>query len=43
MGGEPARTPLGELGYAAMADVPSWQALPPQALGPDLLWQLTTT
>jgi len=42
MGGEPARTPLGELGYAAMADVPSWQALPPQALGPDLLWQLTT-
>ncbi|MCP9943056.1 bifunctional diaminohydroxyphosphoribosylaminopyrimidine deaminase/5-amino-6-(5-phosphoribosylamino)uracil reductase RibD [Cyanobium sp. ATX 6E8] len=42
MGGEPARTPLGELGYSAMAEVPAWPAHPPLALGPDLLWRLTT-
>ncbi|MCP9891884.1 bifunctional diaminohydroxyphosphoribosylaminopyrimidine deaminase/5-amino-6-(5-phosphoribosylamino)uracil reductase RibD [Cyanobium sp. Aljojuca 7D2] len=42
MGGEPARTPLGELGYGAMAEVPLWPAQPPLALGSDLLWRLTT-
>jgi diaminohydroxyphosphoribosylaminopyrimidine deaminase/5-amino-6-(5-phosphoribosylamino)uracil reductase len=41
MGGQPARTPLGELGYGAMAEVPLWHAQPPQALGRDLLWRLT--
>lgn len=42
MGGEPARTPLGELGYGAMAEVPLWPSQPPQTLGPDLVWRLTT-
>ncbi len=41
MGGQPARTPLGELGYGAMDEVPIWRTLPPQALGPDLLWRLS--
>jgi diaminohydroxyphosphoribosylaminopyrimidine deaminase/5-amino-6-(5-phosphoribosylamino)uracil reductase len=40
MGGLPARTPLGELGFTAMAQVPSWQALEPEALGDDWLWRL---
>ncbi len=40
MGGLPARTPLDELGYSAMAEVPLWSAQPPQVLGPDLLWRL---
>jgi diaminohydroxyphosphoribosylaminopyrimidine deaminase/5-amino-6-(5-phosphoribosylamino)uracil reductase len=41
LGGQPARTPLGELGFTAMADVPSWTSQPPQVLGSDLLWRLT--
>ena len=40
MGGTPARTPLGELGFEHMDQVPSWQALPPATLGSDLLWRL---
>jgi diaminohydroxyphosphoribosylaminopyrimidine deaminase/5-amino-6-(5-phosphoribosylamino)uracil reductase len=40
MGGAPARTPLGELGFQHMDQVPSWQALPPATLGSDLLWRL---
>ncbi|MGC5195495.1 bifunctional diaminohydroxyphosphoribosylaminopyrimidine deaminase/5-amino-6-(5-phosphoribosylamino)uracil reductase RibD [Aphanothece microscopica] len=40
MGGTPARTPLGDLGFTSMEQVPAWQATPPRGLGPDLLWQL---
>jgi diaminohydroxyphosphoribosylaminopyrimidine deaminase/5-amino-6-(5-phosphoribosylamino)uracil reductase len=40
MGGLAARTPLGELGFTAMAQVPNWQTLAPQALGDDWLWRL---
>lgn len=40
MGGDPARTPLGELGHTAMDAVASWSAEPPQALGGDWLWRL---
>jgi len=42
MGGQPARTPLGELGFTSMAQVRSWQAQGPQHLGSDLLWQLSS-
>ena len=42
MGGQPARTPLGELGFTSMAQVRSWQAQAPQRLGSDLLWQLSS-
>ncbi len=41
LGGTPARTPLGELGFTAMAEVPIWQAQAPEPLGPDWLWRLT--
>jgi len=40
MGGLAARTPLGELGFTAMAQAPNWQTLAPQALGDDWLWRL---
>ena len=40
MGGTPARTPLGELGFEHMDQVPGWQALAPVSLGADLLWRL---
>jgi diaminohydroxyphosphoribosylaminopyrimidine deaminase/5-amino-6-(5-phosphoribosylamino)uracil reductase len=40
MGGLAARTPLGELGFTTMAQVPNWQTLAPQALGDDWLWRL---
>lgn len=40
LGGLAARTPLGDLGLERMADVPSWDGLALQRLGPDLLWQL---
>ena len=40
MGGLPARTPLGELGFEHMDQVPGWQALAPVSLGADLLWRL---
>lgn len=40
LGGDPARTPLGDLGLERMADVPSWDSFALQRLGPDLLWQL---
>jgi diaminohydroxyphosphoribosylaminopyrimidine deaminase/5-amino-6-(5-phosphoribosylamino)uracil reductase len=40
MGGQPARTPLGELGFTSMAQVRSWQGLEPEALGDDWLWRL---
>jgi diaminohydroxyphosphoribosylaminopyrimidine deaminase/5-amino-6-(5-phosphoribosylamino)uracil reductase len=42
MGGQPARTPLGELGFTSMAQVRSWQAQVPRHLGSDLLWQLNS-
>jgi len=42
MGGQPARTPLGELGFTSMAQVRSWQAQAPRHLGSDLLWQLSS-
>ena len=41
LGGQPARTPLGELGFMAMAEVPNWSSQPVQTLGPDLLWRLS--
>ncbi|MFM7677165.1 MAG: bifunctional diaminohydroxyphosphoribosylaminopyrimidine deaminase/5-amino-6-(5-phosphoribosylamino)uracil reductase RibD [Synechococcus sp.] len=40
MGGLPARTPLDELGYTAMEQVPHWLGDPPRSLGDDLLWRL---
>jgi diaminohydroxyphosphoribosylaminopyrimidine deaminase/5-amino-6-(5-phosphoribosylamino)uracil reductase len=40
MGGLPSRTPLGEMGYGTMAEVPLWQAQAPKPLGRDWLWQL---
>jgi len=40
LGGLPARTPLGELGFIALDQLPPWQAAMPQHLGADLLWML---
>jgi len=40
MGGTPARTPVGDLGFTAMSQVPSWRSRGLQQLGSDLLWQL---
>ena len=40
LGGTAARTPLGELGFTSLEQLPSWQAAPPTRLGSDLLWEL---
>jgi len=40
LGGMPARTPLGDLGYTAMDQLTPWQSAAPQPLGADLLWTL---
>jgi diaminohydroxyphosphoribosylaminopyrimidine deaminase/5-amino-6-(5-phosphoribosylamino)uracil reductase len=40
MGGTAARTPLGELGFTAMDQVPLWSGGAPQPLGHDWLWRL---
>ncbi|MEO1003432.1 MAG: bifunctional diaminohydroxyphosphoribosylaminopyrimidine deaminase/5-amino-6-(5-phosphoribosylamino)uracil reductase RibD [Cyanobacteria bacterium J06638_7] len=40
LGGTPARTAVGDLGFTAMDQVSAWQGGAPKALGPDLLWQL---
>jgi diaminohydroxyphosphoribosylaminopyrimidine deaminase/5-amino-6-(5-phosphoribosylamino)uracil reductase len=40
LGGLPARTPLGDLGFTAMAQVPCWPEGTVQRLGADLLWCL---
>jgi len=40
LGGQPARTPLGDLGLSAIDQLPPWQAAAPQRLGADLLWTL---
>jgi len=40
MGGAAARTPLGELGFTAMDQVPLWGGGAPQPLGHDWLWRL---
>ena len=40
LGGVPARTPLGDLGFTALDQLPTWQAPAPQRLGADLLWRL---
>ncbi|TVS06386.1 MAG: bifunctional diaminohydroxyphosphoribosylaminopyrimidine deaminase/5-amino-6-(5-phosphoribosylamino)uracil reductase RibD [Cyanobium sp. PLM2.Bin73] len=40
MGGTPARTPVGDLGFTAMSQVPSWRSQDPHKLGSDLLWEL---
>ena len=40
LGGTPARTPLGELGFTSLEQLPNWQATPPLRLGTDLLWKL---
>jgi diaminohydroxyphosphoribosylaminopyrimidine deaminase/5-amino-6-(5-phosphoribosylamino)uracil reductase len=41
LGGTPARTPLGDLGLEALPQVPGWPTAARQALGADLLWQLS--
>ena len=40
LGGAAARTPLGDLGLTAMAQVGTWSEQDLQRLGPDLLWWL---
>jgi diaminohydroxyphosphoribosylaminopyrimidine deaminase/5-amino-6-(5-phosphoribosylamino)uracil reductase len=40
LGGLPARTPLAELGFTAMAQVRPWIAQSPRPLGGDWLWRL---
>lgn len=40
LGGQAARTPLGELGLEEVNDARLWHSDGLQALGPDLLWQL---
>jgi diaminohydroxyphosphoribosylaminopyrimidine deaminase / 5-amino-6-(5-phosphoribosylamino)uracil reductase len=40
LGGVPARTPLGDLGFTALDQLPMWQPVAPQRLGADLLWWL---
>jgi diaminohydroxyphosphoribosylaminopyrimidine deaminase/5-amino-6-(5-phosphoribosylamino)uracil reductase len=40
LGGTPARTPLAELGFQSMDQVPNWQVQGLRQLGPDLLWSL---
>ncbi len=40
LGGSPARTPLGELGFTSLQELPTWSAATPERLGADLLWQL---
>jgi diaminohydroxyphosphoribosylaminopyrimidine deaminase/5-amino-6-(5-phosphoribosylamino)uracil reductase len=40
LGGSPARTPLGELGYTNLQTLPAWVVGPPVRLGADLLWDL---
>lgn len=40
LGGTPAGTPVGDLGFTAMDQVPSWRSRDAQRLGSDLLWQL---
>ena len=40
LGGQPARTPLGDLGLTNLEWVEPWQQAGLQQLGPDLLWQL---
>jgi diaminohydroxyphosphoribosylaminopyrimidine deaminase/5-amino-6-(5-phosphoribosylamino)uracil reductase len=43
MGGVPARTPLGELGFTAMDQVVAGPCLSPVPLGDDWLFQLRLT
>jgi diaminohydroxyphosphoribosylaminopyrimidine deaminase/5-amino-6-(5-phosphoribosylamino)uracil reductase len=43
MGGVPARTPLGELGFTAMDQVVAGSCLSPVPLGDDWLFQLRLT
>ena len=40
LGGEPARTPLGDLELATLAEVTTWATADRRPLGPDLLWRL---
>ena len=40
LGGQAARTPLGDLGLSTMQQVCTWSERGLQRLGPDLLWQL---
>ncbi|MFZ0407482.1 MAG: bifunctional diaminohydroxyphosphoribosylaminopyrimidine deaminase/5-amino-6-(5-phosphoribosylamino)uracil reductase RibD [Cyanobium sp.] len=42
LGGQAARTPLGDLGLTALAEVLPWQDNGRSLLGPDLLWQLSS-
>ena len=40
LGGQAARTPLGDLGLVRLDQVRPWQPLESTSLGPDLLWRL---
>ncbi|MFO8236795.1 MAG: bifunctional diaminohydroxyphosphoribosylaminopyrimidine deaminase/5-amino-6-(5-phosphoribosylamino)uracil reductase RibD [Prochlorococcaceae cyanobacterium] len=40
MGGTPASTPVGDLGFTDLDQVPTWQSEHLGQLSPDLLWQL---
>ncbi|MCS5697552.1 bifunctional diaminohydroxyphosphoribosylaminopyrimidine deaminase/5-amino-6-(5-phosphoribosylamino)uracil reductase RibD [Cyanobium sp. FGCU-52] len=40
LGGPPARTPLGNLGFESLVKVPCWRELNRHQLGRDLLWEL---
>jgi diaminohydroxyphosphoribosylaminopyrimidine deaminase / 5-amino-6-(5-phosphoribosylamino)uracil reductase len=40
LGGTPARTPLGDLGFTDLDQLPLWEPSAPQRLGTDLLWTL---
>jgi diaminohydroxyphosphoribosylaminopyrimidine deaminase/5-amino-6-(5-phosphoribosylamino)uracil reductase len=40
LGGNPARTPLGDLGFTSMDQVPNWVGGIAQPLGDDWLWRL---
>ena len=40
LGGEAARTPLGDLGLSALAQAPPWRPLALEACGDDWIWTL---
>jgi len=40
LGGTPARTPLGDLGFSDLQELPTWSPRDPERLAGDLLWRL---